>query len=592
MRFFRKLEIWQVLVIPISIILIIMSISIYSTSTDYAYKMLDSTIQELQQNNKDELFNLLDKYLTEAVSVNKFNASLAENGLLDLSAPLELGQYFLEQAKTNTNIDFAYYANESGGIASSGLSGDETRLSFTTEMQKGPFLVHTTSDEGELILLKIVENFDAHSKDWYYEANQKGEIFWTNVYGGAQDPVLGVSTSYPYFDQFGNKIGVFGTDILLDEITDAFKNLTVSENTRLYLFESDGNLIVDTNAENPFLLEDGVQIRKTPFNSNDVLFSTIFENSQFEKWLGKKSLNNEEYYLGVYKYPVNEEKSWYLGIAIPESDYTAGLNLLSANLQETFVIFLILLIMVLFLFVRWISKPLGRIAREIDVLSKGNFGQQISTERTDAIGKLIHSFNDMSTTLSTMVKTIHQKNEELSILNKNLELKVKERTIELEQIASTDLLTNLINRRELLRRFEYELKVLKRYKYDLSIAMIDIDYFKKVNDSYGHQEGDNVLIGVAQTLKDCVRETDIVGRYGGEEFLIIMPQTSIDEAYHIIERCRTSVEVLITGKSEIKVTISAGIAAVKGDTVEPTISLADDNLYKAKLTGRNRTVRS
>ncbi len=590
MRFLRKLEIWQALVIPISIILIFTSISVYSISTDYGNKILESTVNELQQNNKIELFNVLDKYLDEAVSVNKFNAGLAENGLIDLSAPLELGQYFLEQAKTNSNIDFAYYANEAGGITSSGLSGNETRLSFTPEMQKGPFLVHTTSDEGELILLREVEDFDVHSKDWYNEADQKDEIYWTDVYGGAQDPVLAVSTSYPYFDESGNKIGVFGADILLDEITNTFKTLPVSENTRLYLFESDGNLIVDTNAEHPFLLDDGIQIRKTPFNSNDALFSIIFENIQSDEWLGQQTLNNEEYYLGVYKYPINEEKSWYLGIAIPESDYTAGLNLLSVNLQEIFVISLILLIVVLFLFVRWISKPLRRIASEIDVLSKGTFGQQISIKRTDAIGKLIHSFNDMSTTLSTMVQTIHQKNEELASLNKNLELKVKERTIELEQMASTDLLTSLINRRELLRLFEHEMSVYKRYKNNLSIAILDIDHFKKVNDTYGHLEGDNVLIGVAQTLKACVRESDIVGRYGGEEFLIVMPQTSTEDARHIIERCRAGVEDLITGESKIKVTISAGITAVKDDNVESTIVVADDNLYKAKLSGRNLIV--
>ncbi|MCD4714023.1 MAG: diguanylate cyclase [Clostridiales bacterium] len=590
MRFIRNLEIWQALVFPITIIIIITSFSVYTQSTDYGYKVLDSTVNELQHNNKIELFSVLDKYLEEAVAVNKFNASLAKSGLIDLNAPLELGQYFLEQAKSNSNIDFAYYANEAGGITSSGLSGNETRLSFTLDMKKGPFLVHTTDDGGELILLRTVEDFDVHTKDWYTQADQLGEVYWTDVYGGAQDPVLAVSTSYPYFDELGNKLGVFGADILLDEITSTFKTLPVSENTRLYLFESDGNLIVDTGTEQPFLTEDGVQIRKTPFNSDDAMFKTLFENIQPGEWLNRQTIDNTDYYLGVYRYAINEEKSWYLGIAIPESDYSAGLNLLSGQLKETFVISLILLIVVLFLFVRWISKPLGRIASEIDVLSKGNFGQQITVQRTDAIGKLIHSFNDMSTTLSTMVQTIHQKNEELASLNKNLEHKVRERTLELEQMATTDLLTNLINRRELLRLFEHEMSVYKRYKNNLSVAILDIDHFKKVNDTYGHLEGDNVLIGVAQTLKACVRESDIVGRYGGEEFLIIMPQTATEDAHGIIERCRTSVEDLITGESEIKVTISAGIAAVKDDSVESTIVLADDNLYKAKLSGRNRIV--
>ena len=588
MRFIRNLEIWQVLIFPILIIIMITSFSVYSKSTDYGYNVLNSTVNELQYNIKIQLFNVLDKYLSEAVSVNKFNASLAESGLIDLNDPLKLGQFFLKQSKTNSNIDFSYYANEAGGITSSGQIGNETRLAFTYQMKKGPFLVHTTDDEGELILLRAVEDFDVHSKDWYTQADKKDEIYWTDIYGGAQDPVLGVSTSYPYFDESGNKIGVFGVDILLDEITSIFKKLPVSDNTRLYLFESNGNLIVDTNAEKPFLLEDGVQSRKTPFNSGDLLFKTLFENIQSNEWLSQQSINNEEYYLGVYNYPINDEKSWYLGIAIPESDYSSEFNLLSGQLKKTFVISLILLIVIMSLFVIWISKPLGGIASEIDILTKGNFGQQISTKRTDAIGKLIHSFNNMSTTLSTMLQIINQRNEELASLNKSLELKVKERTIELEHMATTDMLTNLINRRELLRLFEHEMSVHKRYKNNLSIAILDIDHFKKVNDTYGHLEGDNVLIGVTQTLKACARESDTVGRYGGEEFLIIMPQTSTKDAHHIIERCRAGVENLSIGEFEIKVTISGGIAAVENDSVESTIAVADDNLYKAKFSGRNR----
>ncbi len=590
MKFLRNLEIWQVLVFPIALILIITSISVYSKSIEFGNKMLEGTVIELQQNNKNQLFKVIDKYLNEAVNVNKLNARLAEKGIIDLSSPLDLGQYFLEQAETNTNIDFAYYANEAGGIISSGLSGNETRMSFTPDMKKGPFLVHTINDEGQLILLRTVEDFDVQSKSWYTEADQKDEVFWTDVYGGAQDPVLAISTSYPYFDKAGNKTGVFGTDILLDEITDYFKTLPVSENTRLYLFESDGNLIVDTNAENPFLMENDIQVRKTPFNSNDALFSVIYKNIKSDEWLSKQKIGNKNYYLGVYKYPINDAKSWYLGIATPESDYISGLNHLSINLKQTVVLSLLILILVLFAFVRWINNPLRQIANEINVLSKGNFGKQISIERSDTIGRLINSFNDMSTTLSTMVQTINQKNAELASLNKDLELKVKERTLELENLASTDVLTGLINRRELLRLIEQEMIIYKRYKNDITIAILDIDFFKKVNDTYGHLEGDNVLICVAEALKDCMRDADLVGRYGGEEFLIVMPFTSREEAFFLIERCRAKVENLIIGDYKIRITISAGISAIKDDNADSTIAIADENLYRAKQSGRNCVV--
>lgn len=590
MKFFRKLELWQALVLPILLILIISAISIYSKSTEFGYNVLESTVVELHQNTKNESFKSLDKYLSEAVNINKLNARLADKKIIDLNDPLELGQYFLEQAEANTNIDFAYYANEAGGITSSGISENEQRLSFTPDMKSGTFLIHTIDDEGQLILLRRVEDFDVKSKSWYTEADQKNEVYWTDVYGGAQDPVLGISTSSPYFDESGNKIGVFGTDILLDEITNYFKTLTVSENTQLYLFESNGNLIVDTNAENPFLIENDIQVRKTPFNSNDPLFSILFENIKSDEWFSKQNFDNTNYYMGVYKHTINEGKSWYLGVAMPESDYISGLNLLTDNLKATFVVSFIILFIVLFIFVKWVNKPLEKISNELISVSKGNFGKQIPMERTDVIGKLTNSFNSMSTTLSTMVHTIQMKNEELSNLNENLEAQVKKRTIELEKMASTDALTELINRRELLEVLEREMSVYKRYEKDLTLAMLDIDFFKNVNDTYGHIEGDKVLISIAQTLKDCMRETDFVGRYGGEEFLVIMPFTSRDEAYLVIERCRTSVENLVIGDFKIKVTVSAGISTIKDDNIDSSISQADENLYKAKQNGRNQTI--
>ncbi|WP_419770737.1 MAG: diguanylate cyclase [Candidatus Marinarcus sp.] len=161
---------------------------------------------------------------------------------------------------------------------------------------------------------------------------------------------------------------------------------------------------------------------------------------------------------------------------------------------------------------------------------------------------------------------------------------------ELEKLSVTDKLTGLYNRRQLDTVMVTEIERANRYKKSLSLLIIDIDFFKKVNDVYGHQVGDETLIALAKILSDNVRLSDIVGRFGGEEFLIILPETNISEAQLLAEKLRLAVE-----KYEFHrighATISIGVAQYELTTSEETlIYQADSALYKAKANGRNCVV--
>ncbi|MDR9501802.1 MAG: diguanylate cyclase [Desulfurivibrionaceae bacterium] len=168
----------------------------------------------------------------------------------------------------------------------------------------------------------------------------------------------------------------------------------------------------------------------------------------------------------------------------------------------------------------------------------------------------------------------------------NVELKRKNKR--LQEISVTDSLTKLYNHRHIIERLQEHVSTAKRYQRDLTVIMLDIDFFKKVNDAYGHPFGDKVLEQVATTLREEIRAADIAGRYGGEEFLVVMPETGLVEGLNTAERIRLALEGL-TWQHPITVTISAGVATwQKGETTSELITRADALLYRAKEGGRNQ----
>ncbi|MCJ7576806.1 MAG: diguanylate cyclase, partial [Dehalococcoidia bacterium] len=162
----------------------------------------------------------------------------------------------------------------------------------------------------------------------------------------------------------------------------------------------------------------------------------------------------------------------------------------------------------------------------------------------------------------------------------------------LERLATFDSLTGLYNRRAILGKLRELINLANRYKEDFSLIMLDIDHFKKVNDRYGHLTGDDVLEKVAALIRGNIRDTDIAGRYGGEEFIIILPQTTLSSAWVVVERLRSIIE-----QAEMKdpagnvfaITVSQGLAGwERGEDAHSLISRSDEALYKAKEKGRNR----
>jgi diguanylate cyclase (GGDEF)-like protein len=230
-----------------------------------------------------------------------------------------------------------------------------------------------------------------------------------------------------------------------------------------------------------------------------------------------------------------------------------------------------------------IVRPLARLTKGADKVSAGDLEVDLPVLSRSEVGYLTQVFNHM-------VARIRKGREQLAAANEALTEKNKE----LEILSVTDSLTGLYNRKHLMESLGGEIGRSSRYERPFALLIIDIDHFKKFNDTYGHLAGDEVLRKMGNVFRESIRSCDYAARYGGEEFVIVMPEIGHDEGVKAAERIRGSVakeEIDANGHS-VRVTISVGVASFPqhGDDAQAIISKADAALYQAKRRGRDRVV--
>lgn len=236
---------------------------------------------------------------------------------------------------------------------------------------------------------------------------------------------------------------------------------------------------------------------------------------------------------------------------------------------------------------RLVVRPIRTLQQAVRRIAEGHLTTRVPPLSSRELGELSETVNRMAAALQA-----ERDNLERAVAERTREL--SEANARLERLAVTDGLTGLFNHRRFHEVLQAELLRAVRHKRPMGVLMVDVDFFKKVNDSLGHPAGDELLRRLAEVLARDLRQTDLIARYGGEEFAVVLPETTKAEAMQVAERMRSAVEAKLNGTDQWKqkITVSIGIATFPedGTSGEGLLEAADQAMYLAKRSGRNRVM--
>ncbi|WP_321315001.1 diguanylate cyclase [Halarcobacter sp.] len=448
-------------------------------------------------------------------------------------------------------------------------------------------------------------DFEISNYNFYYEANKKNnpekKAVWTDVYLDPAGQGWMLSVVVPIYNNDFLE-GVSGIDITVENI---IKNILESEipyNASSILLDKHGSIIgLTKNSEDTLNLKDSSDYKHF---KDEKIGKTIYKRDSFNilnhkdekiREIFSKVLNEENYsreiYLNNKKYLLFSEKikktSWYVVSLINEDNITSEVRSLESyykNLGYTIIASIIIFYLAFFVFlhfrakdfVRKINLPLSKIIE----MTK-NIGNKKSAEKLEECG--VYEIDLLNDNFNKMADKLEEKNREL--------IKSEYKVAFNEKLALTDSLTKVYNRRfldEFSNKYSNEISSSKE---GLSLFVVDIDNFKNINDTYGHDRGDEVITTLVSIVKSVIRKNDFIVRLGGDEFLILLPSSNLKNckkiAIKLIEKINERNEKLES--FEINFTISIGSANYEKDDmgIVDTIKRADKHLYKAKAQGKN-----
>ncbi|MDN5077572.1 diguanylate cyclase [Aliarcobacter butzleri] len=408
-------------------------------------------------------------------------------------------------------------------------------------------------------------NYDPRNRPWYESAILNENTIKTPPYRYSHINNVGIT----YAKDVDKSKNVVAIDVLTDDFATLYKKHINKDFVNVVIFQENGLVLSSSNKDNS-LFEKFFEKNKNINDYKELKVVDINKKEYITKIVQLDTLNKQEYIVIFADY----EK-----ITEPYLAQTFKLLL-------TFIIIAFLMFPIMIYLSGIIIKPIYNLVKQSIKIKnrKYNDVSQIESPILE-IALLSASFENMAQSINgyqnSLEEKVKQRTEELLVKN-----------AELLRLSITDNLTKLYNRVKLDKSLQEEMNRSLRYNTNFSIILLDIDYFKKVNDNFGHQIGDEVLIESAQVLSKNIRNVDILGRWGGEEFLVICPETKIEDAIKVASHINAAIKLHKFTTYPNTVTMSLGVASFNKDikNVDNIILNADKALYQAKEEGRDKVI--
>lgn len=422
---------------------------------------------------------------------------------------------------------------------------------------------------GEPLVTSSEEDPIVNLPEQWFQQLEKGKPIIGPPYN---DPVLKrrvITLAEEIKSPENRRLGILATKIDLGTLYEIVKRRAAEDANEIYLTDAKGAVLVSSSA-----FMGGP--RRSTFAEGILASGDHFPNRPTAY-----TSHSEQAVVGIGARVPNTD--WSVVAEMKKSDAYA--DIIKMGKITLLIVGLLLMAMGLFAYLlgHTIVKPLKRLSGEAGRVAGGNLEVNVPVHGNSEVSYLTQVFNHMVANLRRSQDEISQAHE--ALIEKNREL---------HRLSITDSLTGIFNRKHVMDLFDMEFIRTQRYGTPFSVLIADLDHFKVVNDTYGHLAGDSVLRRIAQAMVESVRACDHVGRYGGEEFVVVLPNTDIDGAMDMADRIRQTIRLVTFNNDgeEFSMTLSIGVAVCRDDdkSVEAILKRADDALYRAKANGRNQVI--
>ena len=531
MIFFKKSTLQKNMFKYIALLSSLILLSVGILFTEILYETGMSGVNEFVKQRNIASKNFIEGYFSELYDIVEFLScfdTVKKGAQLSVEKRKEVLDIYKSFQKTNRYIKYIYSAYTNGSI----LINDYTPPA----------------------------NYNPVIRPWYQAAVKSYPHIANGVpYKEIKTKEWLISLSKALVDENNRITGVIAIDSSINNVVNLIKEKNQKYiSTESFVLKDNGKILISNDKASLYKKFSDISDKRVKFSTDSGYFSCVINGA-----------DKIAYYTRIKKL------NWVIITCVNTSEI---INPVIWQIIGTVFIVAILAICLGWILSDFMSKqfinPIIKIKERIEAIISGN------SEKKEHYDYPENEIGEMAQYIEQLTENeLYNKNRELQKINKKLAF-----------LSSTDQLTKLFNRHKMNEELSKEWKRSKRYNTLFSLVIFDIDYFKKINDNFGHQAGDAVLSELSRLTKETVRQTDIVSRWGGEEFLILCQETKLKQAVKLAEKILSTVR---KHKFSIEktVTISAGVAEVsEGESIEDILQIADERLYIAKNSGRDKVV--